>query len=83
MIFLQLVVLRHVLQSYIASSHDPQPHERETGEDLGTSYLEDENNDDISIKSVYVCVYNIIYIYIQYIHPPRTDACPKFHSLWG
>jgi hypothetical protein len=38
MIFLQLVVLRHFLQSYIASSHDPQPHERETWEIPGKQF---------------------------------------------
>jgi hypothetical protein len=47
---------------------------RKTGEDLGTSCLEDEKNDDISIKYVYVCVY--IYTYIP---PGRTVARSFIH----
>jgi hypothetical protein len=46
---------------------------RKTGEDLGTSCLEDEKNDDISIKYVYVCVY--IYTYFP---PVRTVAEVSF-----
>ena len=50
---------------------------RKTGEDLGTSCLEDEKNDDISIKYVYVCVY--IYIHTS----PRGGRLPEVSFTLG
>ena len=52
---------------------------RKTGEDLGTSYLEDEKNDDISIKYVYVCV--CIYIYTH--TSPRGGRLPEVSFTLG